>query len=227
MKQEKQFYYWTLNGIDIPTKMTYRMASNELIVSNTIDDLNCTSFLASVFLDRINCVRRIVLPSKSKRAALVEAFKKNYQSGKIKSFVSNKFFPFLQNLASGQSINRLTNPAACRSINVLSPKYRSVSDLFKAFMEYEIERRKFRGIHSGRKTNMKMDSDLFKTLNGDYVKEYYNRLKQLKEGSVTGYGLRAKALQTLPTGVSRLIGLLGGRRTRKRRTLKKRMTRRR
>lgn len=208
----KHIYDYKFAGFNIPTSIEYRLLSNEDIVKQINDQANCTSILASVFREQISCLTRMpILPSKFS----------------------------LEELFQIQSFGLVSNPTACQLRGVTA--YKNVTEMFRAYMTYLFERLRARATtndelfqrSSKRKSyvpstnesiNFKPDEILFDSLNGTYETK---RISHLGESSYTKYGLRKKAAETLPYFVSKRLGLLGGRRTKKRHGKKNHLTRRR
>jgi hypothetical protein len=207
----KHIYDYKFAGFNIPTSIEYRLLSNEDIVKQINDQANCTSILASVFREQISCLTRMpVLPSKFSLAELFQV----------------------------QSFGLVSNPTACQLRGVTA--YNNITVMFRAYMTYLFERLRARAntneqlVYKSRKTksyvpstnesiHFKPDETLFDSLNGTYETK---RLSQLGESSYTSFGLRKKAAETLPYFVSKRLGLLGGRGTRKKHGKKNQLTRR-
>ena len=194
-------YNYKFAGFFIPTSIEYRLISNEDIVKQTNDQANCTSILASVFREQITCLTRMpLLPSKFSLGELFQA----------------------------QSFGILSNPTACQPRNVSA--YANVKEMFRAYMNFLVARldnranrneRRFEKSRSRKKpyvrtTNanifLKPSEELFDSLNGTYEMK---RVESLEKGSISRFGLRALAAKKLPYFLTKGIGILGGRRTRK------------
>jgi hypothetical protein len=196
---------WRFQGIYIPSMLEYRFLSNEDIVIRDKNYVNCTSLLVSIFRERIRCLTKMIQIAPG------------------------------SDLLAAQSLGIISNPGVCK--HKIPSAYPTVKDMFKAYMEYRlgIQQSLYNSVgfyltarnaaSKGYTYDFQLPTEipspekqLFDSMNGKW---FEGRKKELEESSYTGFGLRAKAAETLPTWLSRGIGLYGGKKTRKHRKGKK------
>jgi hypothetical protein len=119
MKQQSPGLY-KFQKMNVWTFMTYTEISNELVVAKEKDNINCTSFLAAVFIERISCAGNFYISR--------DNFKKLF-AGEIKEALAGEFFKLLTFTID------ISNPATCKTISYYGPEFGA--DINKVFKEFE------------------------------------------------------------------------------------------